>query len=48
MPGTNCGDYYEVKTDGSVSASTCPGGQKYDTESVCDCLQDKLVTCRTP
>ena len=48
MPGTNCGDYYEVKTDGSVSASTWPGGQKYDTESVCDCLQDKLVTCRTP
>ena len=48
MPETNCGDYYEVKIDGSVSASTCPGGQKFDTESVCDCLQDNLVTCNTP
>ena len=48
VPSTNCADYYEVKVDGSVSASTCPGGQKFDTESVCDCLQDNLVTCNTP
>ena len=48
VPSTNCGDYYEVKTDGSVSASTCPGGQKYDTASVCDCLANNLMTCRTP
>ena len=48
VPGTNCDDYYEVKVDGSVSASRCPRGKKFDAIHVCDCLKDTLVTCRTP
>ena len=47
MPGSNCDDYYEVKTDGSVSATPCDDGQKFNTASgVCDC-QNTTVTCNT-
>ena len=47
MPETDCDDYYEVKTDGSVTPLICTGGQKFNTASgACEC-QNTPVTCNT-